>query len=124
MDDINGAIIGFIKRRGNAIVHSLTLIGVTSLLGVNLTGSSYGIATKQYVTDQVDAVAQQAEDNAGKLDRILELNIIAEIEKILRFKCMRPGDPSRDQTLRELEIDYRELTGQQYQRPSCDYLTD
>ena len=107
------------------MTHSISLLMLASLLGINIAQDiPDGVATVAYVDESVGVAISQANQNSSKLDRLLVNQTIEQIEKILRFKCMNPGDQTMDQTLRDLEADYRELTGAQYQRPSCEYLVD
>ena len=117
-------------KGGNALIHALWLTLATTVIGATFTGIDWGLATRQYVKEQTAALEQQLEDakntsetNSAKIDTILELNLAREIDKILRWKCMNPGDDSRDESLRRYELEYRTLTGESYRRPSCEYLT-
>lgn len=122
-EDIDhSALMGLIKRRGNAVSHVISFAMLSSLLGINLYGENVGIATHAYVDEKVRIATTQVEDNRQKLNRLLELQIADQIDKLLRWKCMNPGDTTFDAQLRDLERDYREVSGQVYQRPDCAFL--
>jgi len=119
MADENEAnpVAELLRKRGNAMTHTVSILMLSSLLGVNFYGDELGLATRAYVNERVA-------DNTEKLDRILELQTAEQIDKLLRWKCMNQGDTSLDDTLRGLESDYREITGDRYQRPPCGFLLD
>lgn len=119
-------IIEAVKKRGNAVTHTVSLVLITALTGSTFT--DFGIATRGYVDDVVDVVMGDFEDevaeNGRKIDRLYRVALVEQMNKILRFKCMNPGNSTMDQTLTNLENDYLDETGQQYQRPSCEFLID
>lgn len=88
----------------------------------NLLPGVSGFALSEDLIRFTNAVNEQTTQIEGKVDRILELQIVAEIERILRYKCMSPNDPTLDSTLNRLESDYRKLTGIPYMRPNCSFL--
>lgn len=67
------------------------------------------------------AMASEMAQVDKKVDRLYQSDLVDRIEKILRFKC-NSGSQELDSTLRDLEAEYRDEVGQQYQRPSCEYL--
>lgn len=106
------------------ISHAISMALLVFISGSTVAPGEIGIATKGYVDMRVSQISQDVDRNRSKLDTILELNLAAEIDKLLRFKCMAPGDTSRDDTLRRYEREYRELTGVAYERPDCAYLVE
>lgn len=125
MAETNGfdPVADFLKKRGNMLTHTVSMMMLSGLLGMNLWGDQLGIATKGYVEQRLTQATTQVTQNTDKLNRILELQIAQQIEKLLRWRCMNQGNFTFDDQLRELERDYREISGNTYPRPNCDFLT-
>ncbi len=94
-------------------------IATLAILGLFGGGGTLTVATKGYVNEQI---VLQTADTKDSVDRILELQTAERIDKILAWRCMNSGNTTMDDQLRDLEAEYRAITGVQYQRPGCDFL--
>lgn len=112
----------WLQRNGNMITHATVITLLLASLGVDWKGGELGLATRQYVDDSVRVVQQKAEDNGRNIDKILELNLVRELEKLYRFKCMNPGSSTVDGAIAQYESEYRTITGNPYVARSCDFL--
>lgn len=88
-----------------------------ALLGINTGQFDVGLATKTYVDSEIAGLKDS-------LDKILEINLVQELTKLYRWKCMNIGDITFDIQIAELERQYRELTGERYQRLDCKDLLE
>ena len=118
----------FIDKHGNKGMHGATLLAVVSMLGLDMSGSSFGLARKgdiEAVDNRLtehEAVAElELTSVADELKRIRAYTeVVPELRDLLKLRCM--GTQNLDTTIDRLKREFRELTGEDYIEPSCERL--
>ena len=92
--------------------HAVTMTLVAALLGVNVYG---GNGEGDHVHVEFEMMLEDHE----KISRMYELSLVARLEQLHKSRCM--GVPPNQMFINQLEMEYREATGEQYQVHTCEY---
>lgn len=98
----------FLEQWGNKAMHGISVLLLGSILGLDISGSSL------HTHPELETVA----DNKEKIDKLYVLNLLERLDGEHRARCMGAGS---QQTINELETEYRDETGERYVVRDCDY---
>ena len=106
-----------------AIVSAVMTIGGSTLV---VTRAWDGKASKVYVDNamafHISEEKKIYEELKLSVDAILAGQLRAELDRLYTYRCRDKDNHSLDETIRRLEVDYREIMGFSYVKPTCREL--